>query len=160
MLTVSLRMPGFAQVDTHFHCALSYSIVSLRCPGVARQPPLWPHLRHLPNSPSTLYPTPACASPGLLFSLVISCWTFLCSSCSSILASLWICSIVFGPWSARRDTQLHYENRTRLRVKSHRTTQKGSRVSGRWTPTMCKVLHLVLSTTYKTNNIIFQIKIN
>lgn len=26
--------------------------------------------------------------PGLLFSLVMSCWTFLCSSCSSILASL------------------------------------------------------------------------
>lgn len=46
--------------------------------------------------------------PGLLFmSLDISCWwTFLCSSCSSILASLWICSMVLGPWSALRDTQL------------------------------------------------------
>lgn len=38
--------------------------------------------------------------------LAISCCTFMCSRCSSISASLWIWSIVLGPWSPRRGTQL------------------------------------------------------
>lgn len=38
--------------------------------------------------------------------LAISCCTFMCSRCSSISASLWIWSMVLGPWSPRRGTQL------------------------------------------------------
>lgn len=46
--------------------------------------------------------------PGgpLLLSFDISCCTLMFSRCSSISASLWIWSMVLGPWSPRRGTQL------------------------------------------------------
>lgn len=37
------------------------------------------------------------------------CWTLICSLCSSIFASLWIWSIVLGPWSPLRGTQLFWK---------------------------------------------------
>lgn len=56
----------------------------------------WPHL-------------PAEDGPGgplLLSCLDIICCTLICSRCSSISASLWIWSIVLGPWSPLLGTQL------------------------------------------------------
>lgn len=62
-----------------------------------------------PPMPPPILPPPPPPPPSFLDKSC--CWTLICSLCSSISASLWIWSIVFGPWSPLRGTQLFCESK-------------------------------------------------
>lgn len=77
--------------------------------GAVFGPSSWAWLVLLP--PSVCEPLPPMSSPILppvSFLHRSCCCTLICSLCSSIFASLWICPSVLGPWSPLRGTQLFW----------------------------------------------------
>lgn len=82
--------------------------------GTVFQPSSWggaprPGVCGPPRPPG---PPPPILPPELppdSFLEIMACCTFICSLCSSSSASLWIWSMVLGPWSPRRGTQLFWD---------------------------------------------------
>lgn len=79
--------------------------------GTVFQPSSWggPPRPGVWGPPRPPIPPPPILPPGPppdSFLETRACCTFICSLCSSNSASLWIWSMVLGPWSPRRGTQL------------------------------------------------------
>lgn len=74
--------------------------------GGPPRPGVWGPPRPPMPPPPILPPGP----PPISFLETRACCTFICSLCSSSSASLWIWSMVLGPWSPRRGTQLFWNS--------------------------------------------------
>lgn len=82
--------------------------------GTVFQPSSWggaprPGVCGPPRPPGPPPPILPPGPPPDSFLEIMACCTFICSLCSSSSASLWIWSIVLGPWSPRRGTQLFWD---------------------------------------------------
>ena len=93
-----VSMGLFLEMGTVFHPS-SWGGFVLPPPGVCGPlPPMFPPILPPPPPPPESFLDISC------------CWTLICSRCSSNSASLWIWSIVLGPWSPLRGTQLFCES--------------------------------------------------